>query len=224
MVASHSQNKSLERIGKILDFIEGQYKSNPTKETFQFAAGKLSSFDPLLEDADLLKMAFKKIATDTQENIKIEFRQGLPEQNTAVNFVTHELLLWLYVEDQNKFKEYRNSVKQEIERESRHVQFILDANGFFYKEGSNDKKHHFKSNSLRYQLLRLLADRKDFVTTQDLSRELEDMEASAEDIRGAVEEIRTIVARKMNLPRESIFENNSDGTGYRVMNVSVKES
>lgn len=222
MNATHSQNRPLERIAKILDFIEGLYKSNPTKETFQFVAGKLSSFDPLLEDTDLLKMAFKKIATDTQENIKIEFRQGLPEQHTAVKLVTHELLVWFYVEDQNKFKEYRNSIKQEVERVGRHVQFILDADGKFYQEGetNDEKKHLIRKGSQRYSLLHFLAQQEDYVSTQEIGRAVG---LTASEVRGKVDEIRDIVAKKMGLPREAIFENDGS-SGYRITNVTVKKS
>lgn len=218
MVASHSQNRSLERIGRILDFIEGQYKSNPTKETFQFAVGKLSSFDPLLEDMDLLKMAFKKIATDTKENIKIEFRQGLPEQNTAVNLVTHELLLWLYVEDQNKFKEYQNSVKKEVEKVGQRIQFVLDSEGMFYPEGaSQETKHSLKKDSDRFDLLYFLAKEKQYVATKVISDKL-DMPVPR--VRKAVNEVRNILVRKWALPRGALFESDNV-SGYRVTNVTL---
>lgn len=221
MVASHSQNRSLERIGKILDFIEDQYKSNPAKETFQFSAGKLSSFDPLLQDGDLLQMAFKKITTDTQENIKIEFRQGLPEQNTAVKLVTHELLVWFYVEDQNKFRDYQSSVRSKIERETKAVQFVLDNQGFFYPEGTEqENRHPLKRNSDRYQLLYLLAKENGYIATKELAEKLN---VPAPIVRKRIGEIRNIIAKKWELPREALFE--SDNTsGYRVTNVTLKES
>lgn len=220
-MASHNQNRPLERISKILDFIEVSYKSNPDKETFLFGSGKMGSFNKLLEDGDLLEMAFKKIVDETKGNIKIEFRAGIPINMTVGDDYLHsELMIWFYVENQNKFREYQNLINQQIQKSGSVIRFILDAKDFFYQEDHYDKRHHFKPGSLRYRLIRFLAVRKDFVTTQDLSIE---MKASADDVRGAIEEVRTIVARKMHLPRESIFENNLDGTGYRVTNIFVTE-
>lgn len=222
MVASHSQNKTLSRIEKILEFIETQYKSHAEKETFFLRFGEMFRFDPLLSDTDLLEMSFEKITSDTEGNIKIEFRQGLPERNTAdPNHVSYELYVWFYVEDQNKFKDYQSSVRSKIERETNAVQFILDSQGFFYPEGTEpENRHSFKRNSDRYQLLHLLAKESDYIATKELAEKLN---ISAPTVRKRIGEIRNIIAKKWELPREALFE--SDNTsGYRVTNVTLKEN
>lgn len=223
MVASHSQNKTLSRIEKILEFIEVQYRSNPEKETLTLDASKIFRFDPLLDDTDLLKMSFGKIADETEGNIKIELRQGPPRRGdtTDPHHVSYDLYVWFYVEDQSKFKEYQNSVRLKIERETKVVQFVLDSQGFFYPEGAElESRHQLKRNSDRYQLLYLLAKEKEYLPTKEIAEKLD---VSSLVIRKKVDEIRKIVTDKWGLPRETLFESNNT-SGYRVTNVTVKES
>ncbi len=223
MKATHSQNKTIARVAKILEFIEAQYRSNPDKETLLLDASKIFRFDPLLDDTDLLKMSFGKIADETNGNIKVELRLGPPRRGdtTDPSHVNYDLYVWFYVEDQNKFKEYQNSVRLKIERETKAVQFILDSEGFFYPEGTEpEHRHQLKRNSDRYQLLYFLAKERKYLPTKEIAEKLE---VSPLVIRKKVDEIRKIVTDKWSLPREALFE--SDNTsGYRVTNVTVKES
>lgn len=221
MNATHSQNKTLERIAKILEFIEAKYRSNPEKETFLLGHGALSNFDPLLHDGTLLKMAIEKIASETENNIRIEDRLGPPEQHGTSKEVTHEALLWIYVEDQNKFKDYQSSVGAKLERQTKAVQFVLDNQGFFYPEGMEPvNRHQLKRNSDRYQLLFLLAKENKYIATKELAEKLN---VAAPIVRKRIGEIRNIIAKKWELPREALFE--SDNTsGYRVTNVTLRES
>lgn len=215
------KNKPLERIRALLDFIKRAVELHPNKETFYATLGELADFNVLLSDADLLKTAFAKIADSTNEKVLIEFRQTPARSDTATGERMSELTVWFYVESIARLNQYRNEIQKKLEKEISACIFILDSEGYFYFEGASDKlKHRFKQNSLRYRLLRLLAQRKSYVPTQELADELE---VRTGDIRGAVEEIRTLVFKKMGLPREGIFENNADGTGYKVANVTIKE-
>ncbi|MCE9628782.1 MAG: HTH domain-containing protein [Candidatus Vogelbacteria bacterium] len=222
MIASHSQNKTLNRLAKILEFVETQYRSHADKETFFLGASEIFRFDPLLSDMDLLKMGFEKITDDTGGNVKIEFRQGLPERNTAdPTHVSYELYVWFYVEDQNKFRDYQSSVRSRIERETKAVQFILDSQGFFYPEGTGpENRHSLKRNSNRYQLLYLLAKENRYIATKELAEKLN---VSAPIVRKRIGEIRNIIAKKWELSREALFESDN-ASGYRVTNVTLQES
>ena len=222
MNATHSQNRTLERIAKVLEFIEAKYRSNPEKETFLLSHGALSNFDPLLHEGTLLKMAIEKITSETENNIRIENRLGLPEQHGTSKEVTHELLVWIYVEDQNKFKDYQGSVKSKIERKTKAVQFVLDSQGFFYPEGTEpENRYQLKRGSDRYQLLYLLAKENGYIATKELAEKLKNIPTLV--VRKRVGEIRNIIVKKWALPREALFE--SDNTsGYRVTNVTLKES
>jgi hypothetical protein len=225
MIASHNENKPLQRKYKILSFIKEQIDEKPNQETFQVKEGELSGSDSLLKDWTLLRMACKEIVDESGENIKIEFRQGVPTDYTAVkSVVTYtEGSVWFYVANVKKFREYLNGVKNKVESLERKVNFIIDGKGYFYPEGTEDSKKHLlrgREQSERYQLMYALAGTTEYVLTANLASELKTTPLA---IRKKVDEIRDIVFTKWDLPRDSIFESDSM-SGYRAPNIIFKES
>ncbi|HEY1041129.1 MAG TPA: hypothetical protein VGE63_00180 [Candidatus Paceibacterota bacterium] len=214
MNASH---KPLERIKKILDFLKEQIEQNPDVEAFTLGSGQLSNFHALLQNSELVQFSFDQIREESKENIKIEFRQSPSGITTVTDGTVHEVMVWFYVADNSKFKEYRNEIARKLEREMSARNFILDSDGFFYPEGV-DKKHQLEKDSDRYQLLYFLAKEKEYVATKEISEKL-DMPVPR--VRKVVDEIRNIVVKKWELPRSVLFESDNV-SGYRVTNVNLK--
>lgn len=221
MNASQDRNKPVERIKKILDFIKSKSEQNPNTETFTIVSGELSKFDPLLENSELVQISFEKIKVENGENIKIEFRQSDSGITTITDGKAYENIVWFYVPNYPKFEEYRNRIVKQLEQDENANEFVLDGDGFFYPEGSDEEsKHQLKKNSDRYKLLYLLASKKKYVSTKELSSELE---ISSTSVRKRVGEIRDILVEKWSLPREALFESDN-ASGYRITNVILKKS
>ena len=64
------------------------------------------------------------------------------------------------------------------------------------------------------------AEKKSKVRSQIAAR---DLDLTADDIRKKITEIKTDVHKSFGIPRDAIFENDSDDTGYSVANVSIKD-
>jgi hypothetical protein len=217
----NQKNKPLKRIEKILDFIKKQQEENPDQETFLIDAHTLSTLDPLLEDSDLLEIAFKTINQESAGVTKIEFRFIDFPDFTAVNGSGYQRInrVWFYVSNNEKFEQYRNDVKEKIEKENKEIQFILEKEGRFYQEGS-DNRHQFKRGSKPYNLLQILAKRKAYISTKELAERL-GYDDEVIKVRKLVGIIRQVVTNKLKLPGKSLFEHDNI-PGYRIRNITLK--
>lgn len=222
-----TENKPLRRIVLILDFLEGLVKKNPAQETFELKYEDFAEKHKLLDDYRSLKIAFKKIGDETDGAISLEMyeRQSLLTQKSVTPFIdTWRLPIVAHVEDMRTLERYRDRIEKEITSKNKDVLFTLtnqDEKWAVLSEKSNrSKKYRMKRNMGRYKLLQLLANKKGYVTTRAIAKNIG---VSQERVWDTVEEIRGVIVLKLKVSRESVIENVGDNSGYRMLNIEIDD-
>lgn len=216
MNATHS-DKTLKRVLNILDYLK-QNQSN--KEVFVLNHEDYVSLDPSLENDDLLAMVVKEINEHGKGKVKAEIRLKQVADGSILNpgarFISY---LWLFVANSTDLDILKDAISNEIEVGKNQVlQFTLDDKKVLRLIGVEDKKVVFRSDGERYDLLKYLAERKDFVSKGEL---YDTLGLSPIAIRKIVTKIRDAIVEEFNVARSSLFENLQDDAGYRVMNVTL---
>lgn len=85
--------------------------------------------------------------------------------------------------------------------------------------GSDVKAPRMRKNLRRYKILHYLVEQKGKVTTAELADEFD---VNEDVVRNTVTAIKDVVEKVYDIPRGSIFENDSSGDGYSVSNIELK--
>lgn len=220
MIASHSTNKSIERIRAILAFIKHKTELEPAKEVFSVKPSELRQFNSYLNDIELLDISFKKITEESNGDIKIEVRWSDIPFTTATGTKMTDCSVRFYIADNNKLDAYLYQIDQDLISKKTKVQLIL-ADTKLYDAENPKLNYSFRgTKSLRYKIFLKLATEKEYIETRDLT-DVRDKKTSTEMVRKTIGQIRDGIENKLKINPESVIESNGFA-GYRIANVTIK--
>ncbi len=216
------KNKPLNRIILIVHIILRYIQKHPDEETFYIDVGDFAVKSTLLKDRDGVEIAFKRIHNETNETTSIKYN-FVETRHTQTASGGDEIggyeNIKVHVDDPNKLDSYYYELLKELKKT---YSFILDTTGKL-SEKSGDPKLSFqmKKKGLRYTILHFLITTNDFVETKNIAIKFD---ITKDEVRKTINDTKAIISRNLKVPLDAIFKNDLSGSGYKITNITLKDS